>query len=54
VNRSVWLSAQEDRLLRDLAAHNGTSKNMVMRVALRQLGGLPAPKLELPEREKTR
>ena len=48
VNRSVWLSEQEDRLVRELAAHNGTSLNMVIRVALRQLGGLPAPKLEPP------
>jgi hypothetical protein len=53
-NRSLWLTDQEERLVKQLAEVNAASVNMVMRIALRQLLGLPAPKLELPERVETR
>lgn len=54
-NRSLWLTDEEERLVRELAIFNGASVNMVVRIAIRRLLGLPTPSLdpiELPEQWK--
>lgn len=47
---SVYLSAEEEELVREVAEVNGTSVNFVIRTAVRRLLERPAPQLALPER----
>lgn len=45
---SLYLSEEEEAAVRDVSSLNGTSVNFVIRAAVRQLLGMPSPRLELP------
>lgn len=44
---TVWVSDEEDSLIRKLAAKQGTSVNFIMRIAVRKLFDLPTPPLAI-------
>lgn len=44
MNVSCYFTEQEERLLRQLAREHGTAINSIIRMAFRQLVGLPNPR----------